>query len=305
MRVLLAVDGSRYSQVATGLIESLNVGPETEVTVLTVIPEHIFLGGRTLASFFKSSASAQAQVRAAQEEKAAELLSASAKRLSSRALSVDTMVRIGSPAEEIIKACAERVVDLAVVGLKGTSDSPEFLLGGVAHKVIKYAPCTVLVAKGEPQAVNRVLVPLDGSEYSALVVDFLLRVTQPPDTEVLLIAVVQSYVAALMGTPTLDMEANRRIFAEVQRAEEEAAERLVAEAAVAFRQHGYRVTAMVSRGDPSQQILQEAVHRNVDLIALGAKGLTGVASFILGSVAQRVTRHARCSVLVVRPPKRP
>ena len=214
------------------------------------------------------------------------------------------MVRRGSPAEEIIKACRDTGADIVVLGLKGKGDSPEFLLGGVAHKVIKYAPCSVLIAKGEAQTVTKVLVPLDGSEYSAEVVDCLLRIPLPLHTEILLTAVVQSYAAALMGTPTLDMETNRRILIDVQRAEDEVAKRLLAQAAVRFQERGYSAVAIIARGDPSRQILREAKQRNVDLVALGAKGLTGVTSFLLGSVAQRVTRYAPCSTLLVRIPKR-
>jgi len=40
------------------------------------------------------------------------------------------------------------------------------------------------------------------------------------------------------------------------------------------------------------------------LIALGAKGLTGIEAFMLGSVTQRVARFSRYSVLIVRPPKK-
>ncbi len=303
MKILLAIDGSRYSEAAIGLVKVLKIGRKAEATVLTVIPEHVFLGGHTLADLLGRSAALKTQVRKAEEERASELLAKLSKSLATRGLKVETMVRRGSPADEIIKTCRNIKADLVLVGLKGTSDTPEFLLGGVAHKVVKYAPCSVLVAKKESKAVNRVLVPLDGSKHSGEVVQFLQRMPLPKHVEVLVMTVVQSFGAAFVKAYTLDLERDKQIVAELQKAEEEAAGRLLAEAENGFRRGGYRVSAVVARGDPSQEILGEAARRNVDLIALGAKGLTGVRGFLLGSVAQRIARYASAAVLIVRSPK--
>jgi nucleotide-binding universal stress UspA family protein len=303
MKILLAVDGSRYSEAATGFIQVLNMGPKAAVTILTVIPEHVFLGGHTLVSLPGGFVWLETQVRQAQEEKASELVSRPSGSLAASGLKVETVVRRGSPADEIAKACRNIQADLVVVGFKGMSDVPEFLLGGVAQKVIKYAPCSVLVVKRETEAVNRVLVPLDGSKYSGEVVRFLLEMPLPHHAEVLLITVVQSFAAALVRTYTLDREHDQQIIAELQKGEEEAAERLMMAAESEFHKARYRVLTTVARGDPSREILREAARRDVDLIALGAKGLTGVRSFLLGSVAQRVARYARSSALVVRLPR--
>jgi nucleotide-binding universal stress UspA family protein len=301
MKILLAVDASRYSKVAIGLVKALGIGRGAEVTVLTVIPEHVFLGGHTLADLLGRSAALRAQAQKAGEQRALELLSKASKSLGTRGVRVETMVRRGSPADEIIKACRIIQADLTIVGLKGTSEAPEFLLGSVAQKVMKYAPCSVLIAKKETKTVSRVLAPLDGSRYSDEVVQFLLEMPLPHGAEVLLMAVVQSFAAAFVRTYTLDRERDRQILAELQKAEEEAGERLMMAAEGEFHKARYRVLTTVTRGDPSREILREADRQDVDLIALGAKGLTGVRGFLLGSVAQRVARYAKCSVLIVRP----
>jgi nucleotide-binding universal stress UspA family protein len=303
VKILLAVDGSRYSEAAVSLVKALKIGRKSEVIALTVIPEHVFLGGHTLVDLLGRSTSLKTQVRKAEEERALALLAKYSEALGARRLKVETIIRRGSPADEIIKTCRSIPADLVLVGFKGTSDAPEFLLGGVAHKVIKYAPCSVLVAKKEIKAVNRVLVPLDGSKRSDEVVQFLLRIPLPPHTEVLVMMVVQSFAAAFVKAYTLDLERDRQIVADLQKAEEEAAERLMAEAESQFRRGGYTVSATVARGDPAQEILRETTRRNVDLIALGDKGLTGVRGFLLGSVAQRIARYAKASVLIVRSSK--
>jgi len=304
VNILIAVDRSSYSEAAVGLVGALRIRNKAEAIILTVIPEHVFLGGNTLADLLGRSASLKTQVQKTEEEKALELLTKLSKSLAARGLRVETMVRRGSPANEIMKACRSIPADLVLVGSKGTSDAPEFLLGGVAHKVIKYAPCSVLVAKRRTETLNKVLVPLDGSKHSNETVQFLLRMPLPPHTEVVVMVVVQSFTAALVRAYTLDLERDRQIVTELQEAEEEAAGRLLVEAETQLRNGGYRVSVIVAHGDPSREILREADQRNVDLIALGSKGLTGVRSFLLGSVAQRIARYAKPSVLIVRLPKR-
>jgi nucleotide-binding universal stress UspA family protein len=304
MRILIAVDGSHYSEAAIGLIRTLKIGKigkQAEITIMTVISEHVFLGGHTLADLLGRSATLKTRLRKAEEERALELLVKVSKTLATPGLKVETMVCRGSPADEIIKTCQSTGVDLAVVGLKGTSDAPEFLLGGVAHKVIKYAPCSILVAKKESEAINKVLVPLDGSKYSDEVVHFLLQMLLPRYTEVLVMMVVQSFASAFVKAYTLDLERDQQIIAELQEIEEKAAQRLMTEVESQFRKGGYKASSVVARGDPSQEILRKADQQNVDLVVLGAKGLTGVRNFLLGNVAQRVSRYSKASVLIVRP----
>ena len=304
MNVLLAVDGSHYSEAAIGLTKALRMGRKADVTTLTVIPEHVFLGGHTLADLLGRSGVRKIQMKKAEEEEASKLLAKLSKSLAAPGVKVKTMIRRGRSADEIIKACRVIPADLVIVGSKGTGDSPEFLLGSVAHKVIKYAPCNVLVAKRKTEAVNRVLVPLDGSKHSDETVQLLLRIPLPVHVEVLLMVVLQSFVATLVKAYTLDPERDRQIVAELRKAEEDAAERVLAEARSQLLENGHRVSPILARGDPSREILREAAQQHVDLIALGAKGLSGVRGFLLGSVAQRVSRYAKSSVLIVRPPKR-
>jgi nucleotide-binding universal stress UspA family protein len=53
-------------------------------------------------------------------------------------------------------------------------------------------------------------------------------------------------------------------------------------------------------GNPAQEIITAAESRGVDLIVIGSQGMSAVRRFLLGSVADRVVRHATCDVLVVR-----
>lgn len=54
-------------------------------------------------------------------------------------------------------------------------------------------------------------------------------------------------------------------------------------------------------GDPAEELVRFAKAEAVDLVVLGTHGRTGVSRAVLGSVAEKVVRHAECPVLVVRP----
>jgi nucleotide-binding universal stress UspA family protein len=62
------------------------------------------------------------------------------------------------------------------------------------------------------------------------------------------------------------------------------------------------VTVAGTGGDPAEEILRYATRHPIDLIVVGTHGRTGVSRFLLGSVAERVMRGARCPVLVVPAP---
>ena len=74
---------------------------------------------------------------------------------------------------------------------------------------------------------------------------------------------------------------------------------LEAAAAIA-REAGVDVTVYPRQGDPADAILDVAEERDADLIVVGNKGMTGAKRFLLGSVPNKVSHHAPCSVLIIR-----
>jgi nucleotide-binding universal stress UspA family protein len=74
---------------------------------------------------------------------------------------------------------------------------------------------------------------------------------------------------------------------------------LEAAAAVA-REAGVDVTVYPRQGDPADAILDVAEERDADLIVVGNRGMTGAKRFLLGSVPNKVSHHAPCSVMIIR-----
>jgi nucleotide-binding universal stress UspA family protein len=65
-------------------------------------------------------------------------------------------------------------------------------------------------------------------------------------------------------------------------------------------EHGAQTRTFARQGDPADAILDVAEEQGADLIVVGNKGMTGAKRFLLGSVPNKVSHHAPCSVLIVR-----
>jgi nucleotide-binding universal stress UspA family protein len=71
-------------------------------------------------------------------------------------------------------------------------------------------------------------------------------------------------------------------------------------AADVARAAGVEVATYARQGDPADAILDVAEEERADLVVVGNKGMTGARRFLLGSVPNRVSHHAPCSVLIIR-----
>jgi nucleotide-binding universal stress UspA family protein len=70
--------------------------------------------------------------------------------------------------------------------------------------------------------------------------------------------------------------------------------------AEALKEAGIEVETLAREGDPADAILDVAEEKGADLIVVGNKGMTGAKRFLLGSVPNKVSHHAPCSVMIIR-----
>jgi nucleotide-binding universal stress UspA family protein len=77
-------------------------------------------------------------------------------------------------------------------------------------------------------------------------------------------------------------------------------EATLSEAAEQMGEAGVKVDKFAREGDPADAILDVAEEQGADLIVVGNKGMTGAKRFLLGSVPNKVSHHAPCSVLIIR-----
>ena len=75
---------------------------------------------------------------------------------------------------------------------------------------------------------------------------------------------------------------------------------LLEKAASRLRAEGLAVETHCMRGDPADALIEVAEATEADLIVVGNKGMQGGKRFLLGSVPNKVSHHAPCSVMIVR-----
>ena len=89
-------------------------------------------------------------------------------------------------------------------------------------------------------------------------------------------------------------------MADMERERQQAAKKSVEAAARTLAKAGWRVDTSVRNGVPVDELLKAADEANADLIALGARGTTGLNRLLLGSVAEGALKRASLPVLLVR-----
>lgn len=145
--------------------------------------------------------------------------------------------------------------------------------------------------------IQRILLATDFSKSSSHALGYAVLMAQKFSSEILLLHVVQppppivsdfAYTGAelLDGSASIIRQAQDRMGA------------LIEDIAHA----GIRVTMHCREGLPYDEVMTMASEQAVDLIVLGTHGLTGLSHVLLGSVAEKVVRNARCPVLTVRHP---
>lgn len=102
----------------------------------------------------------------------------------------------------------------------------------------------------------------------------------------------EAALAASSGSVSVDVEG-------VNRAIEDNAQSVCAHAASAAERTGAKVETHVTSGDAADAIINVAQQVSADLIVVGNRGMTSAKRFVLGSVPNRISHHAPCSVLIV------
>ena len=145
----------------------------------------------------------------------------------------------------------------------------------------------------------RILIAIDDSECSSIVVDSILNNCWSGDVTFNVITVVEplNIQFALSGAYYLDAvaEAQRDFADRCRQFLEEKVELLK------NKLGANRITSKVIDGDIASSIVAEAMEWDADLIILGSHGRSGFQKLLLGSVAEKVVSHAPCSVQIVKP----
>jgi nucleotide-binding universal stress UspA family protein len=199
----------------------------------------------------------------------------------------------GVPWMKIVETLESQAFDLCVIGTRGRTGLERILLGSVAEPVVRHAPCSVLAVHpdGEPRPFKNVLVPTDFSASAQHAIE-LAGAMVASNGAVTLLHVIELPVAYSGKLPVVGLER------ELAR---QASEWLDAAAKTLQTRTQARVGTLYRIGYPGAQTLAAIeADRAIDLVVMGSHGRTGIKRAIMGSVAEKVVRHAHCPVLIAR-----
>ena len=221
-----------------------------------------------------------------------------------RPLTKDCHIRSGKPFQEITATAQELKADLIVIATQGHSGFKHLALGSTTEKIIRHAPCPVLVVReatrgpirtaAEGIVLEKILVPVDfsdcakeGAKYASVFATrvgadlLLMHVLRPPDY-----MAAEGTFAGLDG-PQLDETA-------LLEAEDKLDEMVNFLPLV-----GISAETQVEVGTPIDKLAEATARPDVDMVITSTHGYTGVRHALLGSVAEHLVRRANCPVLVV------
>jgi nucleotide-binding universal stress UspA family protein len=215
-------------------------------------------------------------------------------------LDVNLIAEDGDPARNIVEHALAKTTDLVVMGTHGRSGFERLLIGSVAEKVVRKAPCPVLLVPPHLTAVasevtfKRILCPMDFSPSALQAFGFALDLARQADGVVTLVYALEWLAEEEPREYThFNVPEYREYLIQDAR---ERVRTLVAEESRTWSAIEERVVI----GRAYREILKVAAESGTDLIVMGAQGRGGLGLTLFGSTTQQVVRAATCPVLTVR-----
>lgn len=211
--------------------------------------------------------------------------------------------RSDHPADEIVSYARTHNINLIVMGTHSRSGVSHAVIGSVAEKVVRAAPCPVVTIREAPAAstpasvdINRILVPTDFSAPSDAALSCGRKLASGFGASLHLLHVLDD----LPGTAALGAEFNVPEPPEARMARIKGAQERLSHRMGTHDPGGASATTEVIVGRSAETIARYAADGEYDLIVMGTHGRRGIAHLLMGSVAEHVIRTARCPVMTVR-----
>ena len=308
MRILIAYDGSESADAALEDLRRAGLGAEAEALVMTVadvfVPPPLGQEVENNVPTYIPPAIKRAHERAQHKlEEAKDLAKQVSEQIRSLfpAWHINFTAVADSPAWALVKKAEQWKPDLIVMGARGHSVfGGRLILGSISQRVLYEARCSVRIGRASEKDRDqpvRVLIGVDSSADSNAAVEAVCNRHWPKGTEVGLLAVVDTVMPFSSGPA----EPSAMKWIEVADEKNWSQVRAIFEpAAQKIRSAGLHAEVLIRRGNPADEILEEANSWGADCIFVGATGMRGVERLLLGSVSSAVSSRSRCSVEVVR-----
>ena len=227
---------------------------------------------------------------------------------------VQAITAIGGPVDVISDYVRNKSITMVVMAASGGSGIKPWMLGSVTDKIARTVNTPVLIVegsqapllRGKKKLINRILLPLDGSDMSKIAVPYARELAKALKAEITLFGMAEnaqyfsihvSFIPYNKRTATayrqMNLAAKKSVHAYLARVEEE------------WKEEGASVTCRVTTGmSPAHDILEQANKNNVDLIVMATRGKSPAHHWAFGSVAEKVLRGCKLPLLLVKEAER-
>jgi nucleotide-binding universal stress UspA family protein len=310
-KLVIGYDGSEHANAAIDDLQRAGLSQDVEAIVLSVadtfLPPTVDAkdwGPSPLDEKIRKRAEEMRARALKAREEAGSVAAEGAARLNELfpSWAVRAETDVNWPGWGIILKAEEWGADMVVVGAGKHSFIERIQMGSILRKVVGACERSVRVGRASPRRGEtsvRIIIGLDGSPDAELAMEAVAERTWPVGSEAHLITVLDNRLSIL--TPSLIPRLARWSSAADSVNDHAWVERMMNAAKDKLQTAGLTITCEVARGAPSQRLLDAAVDWQADCIVMGARGLTGIERFLIGSVSSDVAVRANCSVEIVRP----
>jgi nucleotide-binding universal stress UspA family protein len=215
-------------------------------------------------------------------------------------LTIHTQALVGDVAGTIIDTASIEDADLIVISTHGYSGIRRWMLGSIAERVLRAAPCPVMVIR-DTGPIKRVMVTLDGSRLAEEALRPGLEIARVLNCTTTLFRVDQHEKLSNVELGMLEAASNV-LSQEVAQANTDRVSSYLECMAEKYRSPGQDIGTTVLKGNAAESILEFIDDQQVDLVSIATHGYTGLRRWVYGSVTEKVLRKANCAMLIVRPP---
>jgi universal stress protein A len=145
-------------------------------------------------------------------------------------------------------------------------------------------------------APKQILVPTDFSAYSDKALEEAIDIAKQHDSKIHLL-----HVISIVQQCAVDYCMTSEVMYELEKQSAETAQRKIKEEIDKFPESkAVTIIPEVRKGTAYEEILKDGKEKNIDLIVIASHGTTGLLHYFMGSVAEKVTKRAKCQVLLLR-----
>ncbi len=297
-KILVPLDGSKLAEVALPYAEELASGLGYGVTLINVRSPAEDPYHPVLKYYLQSMA-----------EKTRRNIQASPAENKRKATGVGSVVTgsgimVGHPAEGILDYADNEDVSLIIMATHGRTGIKRWALGSIADKVVRASTHPILMVRASIDVhkevrLGNILVPLDGSKQSEVVLPHIKNLASKLKSKVILLHVIVQPYHVYAGTEGVVEVPYTKEELKMKKAD---AKNYLERVGRSFMGKGIRTSTQIKVGEAAEEIIKLAKESSIDIVAMSTHGRSGFSRWEHGSVADKVLHAGSTPLLLLREP---